>query len=101
MTREPFMFAEMEHWTGPDLMSTVMLLSEQEEIDDFMEAYAAVCDDEDHALHNVSYMLYCMKDRDPEGVREQCERFGIELADYYEPRHWFAGTSLGVKVNSE
>ena len=51
--RKPWVWNEIEVWTGKDLMEILQLLTEQDEADDFIESYAEVCEDEDHALHNV------------------------------------------------
>lgn len=94
MARTAFTWQEMEHWTLPQLRETLYLISEQEEADDFMLKYAEVCEDDDHALHNITYILG-LSPRDE--VEEVCDLFGVEYNAGLSPRQTFAESSLGVK----
>lgn len=106
MHREPFIWNGIEHWTGADLMETVLLISDEDEAADFMEAYTAACDDEDHAIHNLRYMLDILAhDSDNDDARteaeQQAELFMVELPAKDEtlaPRNWWTNSSCGVKV---
>ena len=103
--RNPFTWQEVEHWTGADLMETLQLLTEQSEADDFISAYAEACaDDEDHAEHNVRYMLDVLaRNGEKDEAERLAELFGVELpqaSEILSPRQWFTNSSLGVKVES-
>ena len=94
--RKPFVFNEIEHWVGNDLIETVQLLDETEAAD-FMTAYAAVCDSESHAEHNLRYMMTLT---DSETAQALSELFMLDPPGEHEvisPRQWFAGSSYGVK----
>lgn len=103
--RKPFVWNEIEHSTGLDLMETIQLISEQDEADSFMEAYAEVCDDEDHAIQNVRYMLEIIgsDDDDPDAEKtaaELGELFGVEPTqpgEVISPMQWWSNSSYGVK----
>lgn len=105
--RSPFTWMEVEHWTGADLAETLQLLSDQDEADSFLSAYADVCDDDDHALHNIRYLAqYIASSADDEPSAEEdakriCEFFGLDMPTQSEtisPRQWFKASSLGVKA---
>ena len=103
MQRAPFIWQDVAHWTGGDLMETLLLLGDQEEADDFLMAYADVCEDDDHALSNVAYICEIIAtDSDSESAEEDANRirmwFGIENTEPVSPRQWFKQSSLGVKV---
>jgi hypothetical protein len=98
--RAPFTWEDVEHWYGRDLMDTLVLISDQDEADSFITAYAEACDDDDHALHNVRYMAQIIGGEDAERI---CEFFGLEIPTKNEtitPRQWFKESSLGTKVEA-
>lgn len=99
MTRAPFTWQDMEHWTGSDLMETVMLLSGKDEADVFFSEYVETCEDVEHAEHNLKYMAQVIGGDDGKNVLEM---FGLEIAkgEVISPRQWFANSSCGVKVAS-
>src|SRR5687767_7214120 len=96
--RSPFVWQGAEHWHTRDLLETLQLIDAEEDAADFIETYTAVCDDEDHALHNVRYLVSLVPSEDRERL---AELFMVDLpepdADPLMPRQWFAGSSLGVK----
>lgn len=106
--REPWVWNEIEHWTGADLMETLALISEQEEADSFMEAYAELWDDSDDALESLRYWLQLVGyDQDGDELLEDCkqvaELLGLEMPTREEvisPRQNFGKWSLGVVVAS-
>jgi hypothetical protein len=109
MTRRPFVWKEIEHWTGGDLLETILLIDDEEDAADFMEAYAAACEDEDHAIHNVRYLLQIhAADTDDEDAQEAAntaaDLFMVDMpaqAEVISPRHWWKGSSLGIKSEAE
>jgi hypothetical protein len=106
MPRTCFDWQGVEHWTGFDLMETLILLDGQDEADDFMTAYADVCEDDEHALHNVTYLIQMIAtDSDSDTAQADAaklvEYFGIDYPGddaTISPRQWWKGSSLGVKV---
>ena len=117
MPRSPFTWEEagIEHWTGRDLMETLQLLGDQDEADSFLTAYAAVCDDDDHARHNIrclAQLIAGFPGDDEEDEIKQAEKDALRICEYFdlelpkqsealEPRHWFSNSDLGVKVERE
>lgn len=99
MMRRPWVWNEIEHWTGIDLMETLQLLTEQVEADDFIESYAEVCEDDDHAAHNIEYMVGIIGSSDHEEGDRLAELFGVDFstAEPVSPRQWWANSSLGLK----
>lgn len=97
--REPFIWQEIEHWTSHDVMDTLLLLGDQDEADSFLSAYAAVCEDDDHALHNVRWFAQVVGGDDGSHI---CDMFGVEIGpnEVISPRQTFAMSSCGVKVAS-
>lgn len=92
--REPFIWEDVEHWTGGELVETVMLISDTEEAKSFMDAYIEACDDQEHAETNIAYICGMAG----EDGREQLELFGIDPpSGVISPRQWWANSSLGVK----
>lgn len=94
--RKPFIWNEIEHWTGQDLIETVQLLDEAD-AEDFMSAYSAVCEDEAHAEHNLRWIMTLV---DRETAEALSELFMVECPEPDEvvsPRQWFKGSSLGLK----
>ena len=94
--RKPFDFNGVELWTGADLIECVQLLDE-DEAEPFLTAYAAVCDDESHAEHNLRYIM-TLTDR--ETAEALSELFMVECPapdEVVSPRQWFSESSLGVK----
>jgi hypothetical protein len=108
MARAPFDWDGMEHWTGGDLLDTLLLISSQDEADSFLSAYAEVCDDDDHALYNLRYMAQIIATDDDSDTAEADAKllaglFGFEMPKNNEtisPRQWFAQSSLGVKATA-
>lgn len=108
--RAPFVWEEagIEHWTGGDLMETLLLLGDQDEADSFLEAYAAVCEDDDHALHNIHYLAQIIAtDQDSDTAKADaemiCDFFGLEFPMGHmtlSPRQWFSDSSLGIKLKA-
>lgn len=97
MKREAFTWGEMEHWTGADLIETVALITDQDEADSFLEAYTTVCNDEAHATSNIAYMLRIVGGED---AQESADLFLVDISRPTPPLQWFAGSSMGVKVES-
>ena len=104
--RKPFIYEEIEHWTGADLMGTLQLIGSQEEADAFLVAYVeANNDDEEHANSNLRYMLQIIAtDDDNENAEEEAEQlaewFGLDMPapdEAISPRQWWLDSSLGVK----
>jgi hypothetical protein len=106
--REPFVFQGIEMWTGVDLMEALTLISDQDEADDFMVAYADLFDEPEHAIQSVRYYLqiigYDPDDEDGE-IRAEMKRIAEMLdvefpsaAEVIEPQHTFGKSSYGVKV---
>ena len=89
-------------------MDTLQLLSEQDEADSFLTAYAEACDDDEHALHNIRYIAQIvLTDSDNDTAQEDAERicdfFGLKVpsrAETISPRQWWSNSSLGVKVTA-
>lgn len=106
--RMPFVFQEVEMWTGIDLMETLSLISDQEEADAFMTAYAALFEDDEHAVQSVRYFIqiigYDPDDEDGEILAEMkriASMLDVEFpsaAETISPQHTFGNSSLGVKV---
>lgn len=105
--RVPFSWEEagIDHWTGGDLMETLLLIGDQDEFDSFLTAYAEVCEDDDHAIHNIKYLAQLIStDSDNENALEEGTRIaaflGLEKVptETLSPRNWFSNSSLGVKV---
>lgn len=94
--RKPFIWNEIEHWTGADLIETVQLIDE-DDAESFMSAYAAVCGDESHAEHNLRWIMTLV---DRETAEALSELFMVELPgedEVISPRQWWNESSLGVK----
>jgi hypothetical protein len=91
-------------WTLPDIVETICLIDDQDEADDFMEAYAAVCVDDDHALHNVGYIADLLMSDDED---EESQEFGKRILELFDverqitPVQVFKNSSLGVKSDRE
>jgi hypothetical protein len=104
--RAPFDWEDVEHWTGADLMETLLLLGTQDEAESFLSAYVDVCDSIDHALHNVKYLAQMiLTDSDSDTAEDDalrvCVMMGIQIPEKDEtisPRQWFSNSSLGIKV---
>lgn len=98
--RKPWTWNEIDHWTVEDLLETLQLLSEQDEADDFMSAYAEVCHDEDHAEHNLRYLLQLLmrRDIDVDEISELLDLDKPTLDEVFISRNWFANSSCGIKV---
>lgn len=111
MRRAPFTFQGIDMWTGVDLMETLSLISEQDEADEFMEAYAALFADSDDAIESVRYYLqivgYDPDDDDGEilaDYKRVADLLGVDFpsaAEVISPQHTFGNSSLGVKVEAE
>lgn len=101
ISRIPWEWNEVEHWTMGDLCETLLLISEQEEADDFATSYAEICGDESTAEANIGYMLYLIrerKDEDDDGEAEAerlAELFGISPQGD-KIGHTFGASSLGI-----
>ena len=101
--RAPFVFQGEEHWTGGDLLETILLLDGDEEAEEFFEAYVAVCDDEAHATHNIGYLIALIRaDDEGDGGEEEANRL-VELFEISDEGkmaeakvHWFKKSSLGI-----
>lgn len=106
--RVPFVWNEIEHWTGGDLMDTLSLISTQEEADSFMEAYGDLFTDSDDAIESVRYFIQIVAydpDDDDGSIlaeyKEQAKLLGVDFptpTEVISPRHTFGNSSLGVKV---
>lgn len=99
--RQPWVWNEIEHWTGPDLAETIQLVSEQAEADDFIEAYAEACEDDEHALHNIRYILSVMISADEDELQRIADLFGVDppiKGEVISPRQWWKDSSCGIKV---
>lgn len=94
--REPFTWDGIDHWTGPELVETVMLISDKDEADAFMAAYVEHTDGPEHAENNILYICGSMG----EDGMAQLELFGIDKPEpgvVISPTQWFSNSSLGVK----
>jgi len=102
--RNPFTWQEVEHWTGGDLLETLLLISDQDEADSFLSAYAEACEDDAHALHNIRYLAQLAATYTEGGKDEaqrMCDFFGLEVPGEKEtisPQQWWKNSSLGVKT---
>lgn len=93
--RNPFAWNEIEHWTGSDLIETIQLLDESE-VESFMSAYSAVCDDESHAEHNIRYMMTLVDSETAEALSELFMIDRPEKNEVVAPMQWWANSSLGL-----
>jgi len=96
--RKPFIWNEIEMWTGRNLIETVQLLDE-DDVESFMTAYVAVCGSERLAEHNLRYIM-TLSFIDRETAEALSELFMIECPgpdEVLQPRHWFGNSSLGIK----
>jgi hypothetical protein len=108
MARAPFVFQEVEMWTGVDLMETLSLIGDQDTADEFMVAYSALFEDDEHAIQSVRYYLqiigYDPDDEDGEIMAEMKRIAGMldvefpSASEVIPPQHTFGTSSLGLKV---
>jgi hypothetical protein len=106
--RVPFVWQSIEHWTGGDLMETLQLINSDDEAADFMEVYTAACDDEEHAEHNIRYMLDIIAhDDDDDSAQAEAERlaelFMVTVptdSETLSGRNWWSNSSVGLKVEA-
>lgn len=106
MSRTAFVWDGIEHWTGADLMDTIRLISSDDEAASFMEAYTAACDDEEHAVANLRYMLEIIahdsdNDDSEQDAQELADLFMVDIPASNEviyPRNWWSNSSCGIKV---
>lgn len=108
MARSPFIFQEIEHWSGVDLMDTLSLISDQDTADEFLSAYGDLFDDPDNAIQSIRYFIQIIgHDPDDEdgSIREEMQRISTMLgvdfpsaAEIIPPQHTFGNSSFGVKV---
>jgi hypothetical protein len=90
MTRQAFVWEEVEMWTVPDVVEVLSLIMDQDEADSFMEAYDAV---QDESEHMVGYLVGLTDEEDRDRLRAL---FGVE--ETIQPLQLFNNSSLGVKV---
>lgn len=95
MRRQPWVWQGIEIWHSAQFEEVLALVETEEEAGDFLAAYTEVCDDEDHAIHNVEYFLNLI---DKEIAGPVAELFMVELGRTLSPRQLFANSSLGVKA---
>lgn len=97
----PFIWDGIEMHNGRDLMDAIMRIWSQDEADEFMQAYAEVCDDDEHALHNIGYIArlvhdFALTDHDDEPDELFSEREARRILKLFDvefqtmPRTWFA-----------
>lgn len=108
MPRAPFVFQDVEMWSGVDLMETLSLISDQDEADEFMVSYSALFDDDEHAIQSIRYFLkiigYDPDDDDGEILAEMkriAEMLDVDFPSASEtiaPQHTFGNSSYGMKV---
>jgi hypothetical protein len=108
MSRAPFVFQEVEIWTGVDLMETLSLISEQSEADEFMVAYSELFEDDENAIQSVRYYVQVIAydpDDDEGEIREEmqriCKMLDVDFpsaSEIISPQHTFGNSSYGVKV---
>jgi hypothetical protein len=108
MARAPFIFQEVECWTGVDVMELLTLISDQDEADAFMTAYSALFANDDDAIRSVRYYLQIVgydPDDDDGEILAEMKRISSMLdvdfpsaAETIEPQHTFGNSSYGVKV---
>ncbi len=94
--RVPFIWDDIEHWTGVDLMETVALISDPDEADAFMAAYVEHTEGPEHAYGNIAYMTTLLEDG--EEIWETFQLDDVQLGNWQSPRQWFQNSSLGVKA---
>ena len=107
--RRPFTWNEIEMWTLPDLLMTMLLaVDTQEEADDFMESYAELFEDEPSFTHAVRYAVSMIALGQPEGAGDEDEAarlydlFGVDPVGSDEvlaPVQTFGRASCGMLVN--
>lgn len=91
MSRRPFIWQDIEHWTIPDFMDTLQLVDEAKDAKDFMEAFSEVCD---HAEHSVGYIARLVGDKDSEEGERICETFGVTYQE--QAKQLFTNSSCGI-----
>lgn len=99
--RIAFVVFESEHWTMPDLIDTLQLLTDDEEASTFLSAYEAVCGTET-AEHNLRYMFGLIERTDQHEALRLSELFMLAVpgkAEVLSPRHTFGMSSFGVIEN--
>lgn len=106
MPRSPFMFQEVEHWTGIDLMETLSLISDQDEADAFMVAYSELFTNDDQAIQSVRYFIQILAydpDDDDGEIRTEMQRIASMLdvdfpshSETIAPQHTFGRSSYGI-----
>lgn len=97
MARKPFIVFEEPCWVMPDLVTILSLISTEEEAEEFLTAYNAVCGDE-VADHNLRYMLRLIAvGGDVESAEWLADLFMVEVPEReLQPLHTFGTTSYGI-----
>ncbi len=98
MKREPFIWNDMKHWTGAELIETVALIDSRKEGASFMEAYIAACESQKQAEENVLYILGNLGEDGKASLR--FFDLKIPLTPVPGPQQWWKDSSLGVKTNA-
>lgn len=94
--RKPFVALEIEHWVMGDLFTTLEIIANPREAEEFAEAYEAVCGEE-NATHNLRYMLRIISVQDSTEAQRVADLFMVEVPDReLEPRQTFGNTSYGI-----
>lgn len=107
-TRAPFVFQDVEMWTGVDLMDTLSLIGDQDTADEFLSAYSELFENDDDAIQSIRYFIQIIAadpdDEDGE-IRKEMKRvadmLGVEFPSASEvipPLHTYGNSSYGVKV---
>lgn len=101
--RRPWVWNGVKHWTLGDVAETLQLITEDDEAQDFLRAYAEICGSEELASHNIGYIAQILSHDDendgPDEARRICELFMTQFAD--KPMHTFGKSSLGIKIPVE
>lgn len=107
MARAPFVFQEIEMWTGLDLMETLALISDQDTADEFLVAYSELFEEDEHAVQSIRYYLQIIgydPDDETGEIRDEMKRIaemlGVDFPSASEtiaPQHTFGKSSYGIK----
>lgn len=97
MARQAWVWQGVEHWTLPDLLETLQLISDEDETEDFMESYTEVCGSEEYAWAMLGYMAELISHQDKDEGERICELFQVERQEVFpQPGHTFGRMSFGI-----
>lgn len=119
MSREPFIWNEIEHWTLADLMETLYLIESDEDAESFFTEFSGAisgngkfnAEGDEIATHNIRYILDIISrddEEDGDGGQEEAERiaelFQVDLpseSEVLSPLQTFGNSSCGLKVGKK